>query len=170
MQRKALADFVRRLELALVPPTQEMPGLYGWEPLPLDQFLDGLDIASVTARGKFLDVGCGIGTKLVLANNDGWQVTGLDIRPEFLAEAAKLCPEAALIEADAREFNSYGDYDFIYCYRPLVDDEAEDRLEEQIVSQLKTGAWLFLPHRAWLPGTERSDLHWMGTPLWRKAW
>lgn len=107
---------------------------------------------------------------MLIAREYGWRVTGLELRPELASAARRLLPEAEVIQADAMDFDRYGEFDFIYCYRPFKDDATEDALEERIITQLKTGAWLFLPHRNWLPHTERGELHWMGTPIWRKVW
>lgn len=166
-----LGRVIRQLEQAWLPPPPPIDlERYSWESLPLEQFLPGLLEAAVVKPGRFLDVGCGIGTKMLVAREFGYSVSGIEIYPEYAARARGMLPEAEIIEGDVEGFDRYGEYDFLYCYRPFKNDEREDALEDQIIGQMKTGAWLFLPHRNWLPGTERSGLHWMGTPLWRKAW
>ena len=165
-----LSAVIDRLERGWLPDSPQLDGLYAWEPLPLHQFLEGLDVASVVPPGRFLDVGCGIGTKLLIASQYGYEVSGLELRPEYLEAARRLVPEARLIQGDAMEFEGYGEFDFLYCYRPFVDDEQEDELERRMLVQLKVGAWIYLPHRSWLPIEARGDLHMMGTPIWRKAW
>ncbi|ESQ77275.1 bifunctional 2-polyprenyl-6-hydroxyphenol methylase/3-demethylubiquinol 3-O-methyltransferase UbiG [Asticcacaulis sp. AC402] len=52
--------------------------------------------------GHVLEVGCAAGNNLMLYADYGWQVTGVDILPEALAQARhNLGPDAQLIEASA---------------------------------------------------------------------
>lgn len=167
---RALQELIQVLETRWLPETEEIEGSYAWESLPMQEFIPGLEESLVVPPGKFLDVGCGIGSKLLVAQSYGFQVSGLEVRPEYVSVARIICPNADVILGDAMEFTRYGEYDFIYCYRPFKEDSKEDQLEDRIIAQMKSGAWVFLPHRNWLPQTERGNMHWMGTPIWRKAW
>jgi SAM-dependent methyltransferase len=87
---------------------------------------------------KFLDVGCGPGTKMQAARAlFGLNVAGLEIVPE-MAQAAR---EAALrvAEVDARSWLGYGEADVIFMNRPIVPPE---RLERHVMRLMKPGAVL----------------------------
>jgi SAM-dependent methyltransferase len=102
-------------------------GSYPYIPLPLAQFLAGMETARAhfaeidkhrAHPRRFLDAGCGIGTKLSLASNLGWDVTGLEFVPEYIEAAWELCSNAALLNVDVREFKEWRKFDLIYTYRP----------------------------------------------------
>ncbi|MEQ9638593.1 MAG: class I SAM-dependent methyltransferase [Alphaproteobacteria bacterium] len=67
----------------------------------LDIVIDIL-AATVPAKGRVLDLGCGTGFlgHLLHAKRDDIGFVGVDMKPESLAEAAKNVPGATLIEGD----------------------------------------------------------------------
>lgn len=127
---------------------------YGYEPLPLAPFIAALEIArSLIPNGRFLDVGCGIGTKLLLAHYLGWaDVTGVELRPEYAGPARRLMPEATIVEADAFGWDGYNEFDVVYSYRLCVPDDLEIALEERIASLCRPGTLLILPMGLTKPG------------------
>ncbi len=95
-------------------------------------------------NGRFLDVGCGIGTKLLLARFLGWgDVTGIELRPEYGEVARRLCPEADVFVADAFEWDGYGEFDVVFMYRPCIPDDLERHLEDRVLSLMKPNAHAF---------------------------
>lgn len=86
----------------------------------------------------FIDVGCGPGTKIRLAEQmfglDGY---GIDIVPAFVAEAQSCGVKAGLI--DAFEFNSYDAFDIVFANRPSTQ---QDELEKLICGAMRDGAVL----------------------------
>ena len=57
----------------------------------------------------------------------GFEVTGCDISPAMLAEAARKAPEATLFSADLRDLGRIGCFDLITCF----DDSLNYLLDEQ---------------------------------------
>lgn len=90
---------------------------------------------------KFVDVGCGIGSKLALAQAFGFVTYGVEIDPELAKIARRICYGGSMniIEGDALE-QDYGEYDVVYFYRPFAEEKLEKRLEQRIVTTAKPGA------------------------------
>lgn len=138
-----------------------------WMPFPIPQFISLLTDAVMAAppsQGarsygiydepygppKFLDVGCGPGTKIRLAQEMfGLRGFGIDIVPRFVAEAQAHGVNAAV--ADAFEFggdlpdleggakvvgqNGYADYQIVMVNRPSsLQDELEGLVMERMAS------------------------------------
>lgn len=80
---------------------------------------------------SFLDVGCGLGIKMLLASMKGWLVRGVDKNPEYLKIAKKMsfhlshldddkdCIADRIVEGDLLDYPYYGKMDCIYTYRPI---------------------------------------------------
>jgi 2-polyprenyl-3-methyl-5-hydroxy-6-metoxy-1,4-benzoquinol methylase len=124
------------------------PEMHAYETLPMDWFARMLDIAMAATTGRrYLEVGCGIGTKLVVAQWAGLEVHAIEARAQYAAAAQFMCPEAKVEIADARKYDGYGGFDIIYCYRPLIPDEAQIMLEDYMVARMKQDAVLMMPLR-----------------------
>ncbi len=120
---------------------------FAYDPLPVAIFLPGIRAASaMTAGRRFLDVGCGIGTKLALMAGLGWEVAGIDRHPPYIESALDLCPEAELTVADLRDTETF-DADLVYMYRPGVSDETASALEAHVEARVRPGTVLFFPTR-----------------------
>ncbi len=102
---------------------------------------------------RFLDVGCGGGTKVFAATRYFAQADGLELDPGY-ADAARrtlnrLGPtRSEIIKADALCFDRYADYDVIYFYRPLKSDLQLAELERRILETARPGTILVAPHDA----------------------
>lgn len=135
-------------------------------PFPNRLFCKNLEIAinylsdKVPVRKiRFIDVGCGLGTKLSLAALMGINdVTGIDINKKYLKIARKLLKEVSVsnmhnwkstkkfqplkfkaILADATTFN-YNKFDIIYWYDPIF--AGTGKIEDRIVATAKPGTVL----------------------------
>ena len=96
------------------------------------------------AGATFIDIGCGIGNKMLLASRYGFRTTGIDISPEYLAVAESLVKHGSyrsfdLIQADALTYD-YSNFDVIYFYCPCSDPKKEKTLERRIIDTAKSGA------------------------------
>ncbi len=86
-----------------------------------------LDQPTLTACGEvsglaILDVGCGEGRFCRKLSELGARTTGLDVTPEFIAEARRLHPGGSYVEASAESmpFES-GSFDLAVSYLTLID-------------------------------------------------
>ncbi|OAI39240.1 hypothetical protein AYO40_01335 [Planctomycetaceae bacterium SCGC AG-212-D15] len=117
-----------------------------------ENFLGRLhDYGCLEKRGRFLDVGCGLGEKVFLAYALGafTQCDGLEYDARTAAVAQFLFKQLGdsiyplqVFRADALSFDHYGDYDVIYMYRPLRDRARMRQLVTRIVEQLRPQAML----------------------------
>jgi SAM-dependent methyltransferase len=81
-----------------------------------------------TWRGtRVLDVACGTGNSFLPLMRRGLLVTGCDLSPAMLEEAARKAPGVALIEADMRQLPQLGEFDLVTCF----DDSLNHVLDEQ---------------------------------------
>jgi len=114
---------------------------YGWEPYSLAEFARLLDLAVPRVPvASCLGVGCGIGTKCLLAASRGLAVEGVERLPVLAAVARGL--GVTVHEADARTWDGYGNYGIVYVNCPLKDEDAEAVLEARIRSLMAPGAVL----------------------------
>jgi SAM-dependent methyltransferase len=101
----------------------------------------------------FLDAGCGIGTKCLIAAQHGLAAYGFDRVPEYVAEARRLG-----VSADpglAEMYQGYGQHGLVYVNHPLAcgpgcDDEAT--LEHYIHEQMAPGSVLMFMNYDLAPG------------------
>lgn len=171
---------INRLESVLCPLTvqatrrHEATGAYRFIPLSLDRFLEQLDVVRDELGGSsfsfqkhsFIDVGCGPGTKVVLAQECGFKAYGIELNSKYVRAAKRLlhgsvpkpylkrkhfATETAwidhisqwqrIIKGDGRK-HDYSPYDVIYFYCPMQrpGNEYEAALEGRLISTAKRGA------------------------------
>lgn len=98
----------------------------------------------------FLDMGCGVVTK-VSADSAIFDVAhGVDYMPECINHAYQFfdrvrANQSMIQQANALTFNRYGNYDVIYFYRPLKDTALASQMEKRILSQVASGTILVAP-------------------------
>ena len=147
-EREALHSAMHRLEQRWLPrrvPRNDV--WHAWDPLPFWEFLAGVrEAAGLTAGRRFLDIGCGIGTKLAVMHALGWTVAGVEKRKRYVNAAAELVPEAVIVHADVLDVDRF-DADLVYMYRPAVADELESRVEAHVLGRVTPGSVLFWPYR-----------------------
>lgn len=137
-----------------------------WMPFQPADFLAILFDCVPAMRGrKFIDVGCGPGTKMRLASQlYGLEPEGIEIHDAMAAEAGK---HGRVYHGDAGDTppEFYAGYDLIWLYRPFRDRTLEQRLEAWIMDEMKPGAilagggWEICPadHR-WVPVVDDWEL------------
>ena len=139
-------------------PEARAHGCFADIPMPLPQF-DMLMIAAYrlllaqgrTEGARFLDVGSGGGTKVLLASHYFAACDGLEYDTAYAAAGARamqlVAPETCrVMQGDGLTFEHYGDYDVIYFYRPLNEDALLARLEERIFTQARPGTIILAPY------------------------
>ncbi len=159
----AVADAAfRRLHRILNPLEQDAAaaeaGAYGDIGLPQSRFVAlahaAYRVGLAQGRGTmdFLDVGCGMGLKLLTAAAYFDGVAGIELDPGFAERArdflgAAALPKWTVVQGDARAFGSYGAFDVIYMFRPLEAQEAMAELEAHVVEGLAPGTLVIGPYR-----------------------
>jgi SAM-dependent methyltransferase len=105
------------------------------------------DVMAETNGPKFLDVGCGIGTKMMIAEAlYRLDVYGIEIdEPMARLAASHWSGKNVVYNHDALASSCkafYTDADIIWLYRPFRDPDTESRLEDLITENMKPGAIL----------------------------
>lgn len=139
------------------PDARDRDKSYADIPLPGDLFVELLTTAQrlLLAQGhagpmRFLDVGCGAGSKLVIANGAFEKVHGFDFNPAYVEKGRAFLqrcglPDAGIQRADALDYDDYGAWDVIYFYRPLKDPTLAARMEARVLEQARPGAVIIAP-------------------------
>ncbi|MBW2078278.1 MAG: class I SAM-dependent methyltransferase [Deltaproteobacteria bacterium] len=107
-----------------------------------------LDILNRKDRARFLDVGCGIGTKVFITSTLFAGADGVEVDRNYIEIAKKIHASSSreftknikFIGGDALKFSYYEDYDVIYLYRPFNDPRRQNELEEKIAREAKENA------------------------------
>lgn len=133
-------------------------GRHGDLPYPFTGFLRMMQLVRrvALAMGRtspvsFLDMGCGVGLKLVQAAEYFEVVHGVEYdaaRAEVadtLIQRSRRAQDRAMV-GDALTFDDYGSYDVIYAYKPLSDAELLQQMERRIMAQARPGTIVILPY------------------------
>ena len=96
---------------------------------------------------RLLDVGCGIGNVLLIAEQFGFEVYGIEKDEYPFKVAAKLIGEDRIAQADIWNYENYGEYEVIYYYRPFSGRIQQLRFEKLIEDTMKTGGILIANHK-----------------------
>lgn len=157
-------------------------GEFDYIPFNNDMFLEQLDATKSMiyggrerpqARLHFVDVGCGVGSKVILAQDYFSRCSGIEITPTYAEVATTLLAacmrsrytgavQGGIIEGDARTID-YRLFDVIYFYCPMADSDKQFVLEEQIVKTAKVGAYI-------IANNKRHPSLWTDNPRLRRAW
>jgi SAM-dependent methyltransferase len=107
---------------------------------------------------RFLDVGCGAGNKVWIAQALGFEAYGLEINPKYAEIAGECVGTNRILCHDGISFPDYDDYDVIYFYNPMPSSE----LESAILANARKGAIIYhaiglqkQPNRAFVRLTPR---------------
>lgn len=135
-------------------------------------FLTNSDSEQLTNEPlSFLDIGCGIGNILLVAELMEFTVEGLEKDEYPFSVAAKLIGQEKVVQADIWEYDHYHTFDVIYYFRPFHEGNLERRFERFIEDQLKPGG-ILIANRKMDNGIESDPrfcrLH-PEMPIWQKA-
>lgn len=94
-------------------------------------------------KPSFIDAGCGLGVKLIIADGMGFNVTGLEIDRKVIKRAEEIFyPKRLNIKCQNILDHDYSEYDVIYFYCPFHNGKKQVEFEQRIHSQMKPGAYL----------------------------
>jgi trans-aconitate methyltransferase len=130
------------------------PDCTGFLPYPVEPFRRLLAAVRAHVTGTFCDLGAGIGTKVLIAAQLGYQATGIEIRQDYLAEATRI--GADVRPGDVRTTEARG-YDVVYLNHPLAGADAEAALERRVQAELSPGAVLITVNS---PSPPPHGAHW----------
>lgn len=102
---------------------------------------------------RFLDVGCGGGSKVLAASAYFSQCHGMEYDRDY-ARAGQTMIETTnadtchVFHGDGLTFDGYDDYDVIYFYRPLYKDDLLEKMEDRVFSNVRRGTVILAPYTA----------------------
>lgn len=91
---------------------------------------------------RFIDIGCGIGNVMLMAELLDFAVYGIEKDEVPFQVAVKLLGEELVAQDDIWEFERFGDFDVIYYFRPFSDQGLQTRFEKMVEDELKPGGIL----------------------------
>jgi hypothetical protein len=103
------------------------------------------DVVAETAGPVFLDVGCGSGTKMTLAQEIyGLTPWGIELDPTMAEQAEARFPYAIIHNTalDSLCNTFYTSADIVWMYRPFRDPDKQAELEKVVMERMKHGAIL----------------------------
>jgi SAM-dependent methyltransferase len=129
---------------------------------------------------RFLDVGCGTGNVMLVAEALGFIPSGIEYNPALVLRAPYPRFETyaagngrGIYQQDAFQFGHYGDFDVVYLFCPVKNDSLEVRLENLIESQLKQGAFYIANTKKDKTLMTNPRFEFLGAesrlPIWRKT-
>jgi len=89
-----------------------------------------------------IDIGCGIGNILLLAEALEFDVFGIEKDPASLQIARNLVGETQVEEGDIWTFEGLADFDVVYYFRPFCEKTKQLKFERLVEQQCKPGAIL----------------------------
>ena len=101
----------------------------------------GKDLSCV----RFVDVGCGFGNVMLLAEQFGFQVFGIEKDEASLKVASEFFHHQQLIKEDLRFFNGYDSFDVVYYFCPLTTGQRE--FEESLEDAISPGTILIANYK-----------------------
>lgn len=115
---------------------------YAFVPFPCGAFVDliteAFSILGSDTSKKFLDIGCGIGTKVILAC-PLFDSYGIEYDEKYCEKAKSLgINRVGLV--DAMLFDKYDQFDLLYYYRPMHDSVKYREFESKVHAEMKPGA------------------------------
>ena len=146
-QHNALLELIARLETHITPRGLNDPDWYDWISLPLTTYLNGM--RSIRAhlgpgRHHYLEVGSGIGTKLILAHALGHHATGIEHHQPYVQVSRRLAPHCPVIHANALDKDgAYHNADIIYNYSIATDQDQHHQINQLITHRMRRGAIYF---------------------------
>lgn len=166
----ALSRLVEMYERTYVDCNDSSPhqkeGCYKYIPLSNRLFLEQLEIVRELFPGycSFIDVGCGIGSKVALADILGFNAFGIELNKRYCLYASRLlCGRQGsrtnehIINKNAFD-HKYDKYDVIYFYCPFQDSKQEIKLENYLYQSAKSGAIIiansYKAHSLWEDSTK----------------
>ena len=159
--RKKLLELINQLEVQIYEPLYNQKyydkGHWDYVSYSHDNFIQDLKQAyhflGEAENLKFIDIGCGIGTKVLIASQF-FQASGIELNQNYFKIARKvnahkkfhkfgryekLGTKNNIINGDAFE-HDYSKYDVLYFFRPMNKEQLQIRLEKKIFKEMKVGA------------------------------
>lgn len=131
----------------------------------VDLVLEAFFVLGQDKSKKFLDVGSGIGSKVILAS-PFFDAYGIDYNEKYVEKAKQIGMNRVGL-VNALEFDRYDNFDLIYYYRPIANMEKYGIFENMVYTQMKPGS-LVAPMFTYFNWDEKPDIEKISQYLYRK--
>ena len=98
--------------------------------------------AGVEAAPAFLDIGCGTGNILVIAEQFGFEVYGFEKDDHPVQVARRFIGAERVTQEDIWRFADYDRFDVVYYFCPFSDGATQQRFEVMVEARMRPGAIL----------------------------
>ncbi len=124
---------------------------YPFVPMDTRQVFDQVGIVADYLRKKwgrevsdcsFLDIGCGTGNVLVIAEQFEFDVYGFEKDEHPVKVAKRFIGEDRVTQEDIWAYEGYRKFDVVYYFCPFSDGETQRRFEEMVEEKMKPGSIL----------------------------
>jgi SAM-dependent methyltransferase len=148
------------------------PEMWRWSPLELWEFDRMLTVARQLLPGlrevTFCEAGCGIGTKLYLAEHyHDLRATGFEISDDYLEKARALGVDARHMDLRTDSPN-WGAFDIVYTARPFKVDDVESAWEQSVCEAMRPGAVIMMAYTSYKPYSWQCYYRAPFRGVWRK--
>jgi 2-polyprenyl-3-methyl-5-hydroxy-6-metoxy-1,4-benzoquinol methylase len=130
-----------------------------------DFIADALSRRGIALGARILDAGCGIGSHALELARRGYAVSGVDLSPQFIAEAQRRARRAALPVSfkvgDILALSAAETYDAILCrgvLNDLLDDASRREVFRSFARVLRSRGVLVLDVREWGATVDRKTM------------
>jgi len=96
---------------------------------------------------RFLDIGCGIGNVLLIAEQFGFNVYGIEKDHYPCSVARRLIGEEKIEQYDIWTYGGLAEFEVLYYFRPFSGREQQLRFEKLVEDSMKKGAILIANHK-----------------------
>ena len=121
------------------------PGELPWLPYPSEEFNALMVWVRIHAQvnATYFELGAGIGTKVLMAQQGGFRASGVEICELYAAKARQLGAAVQLGDVRSeRTLEQVALSDVVYMNHPLADRLEEFKLEQAVQARLRPGAIL----------------------------
>jgi len=133
---------IDRFYLSLYRKAKRIGGFKDRNNTPLDNKFDAIPVGTFITSifekylkgSKFVDIGCGFGNIVRLAEKFGMDASGIEIQTKY----KEYHKDISVVYGDAKKFN-YSNLDVIYMYRPMVKDKDMYDIISQIFKTANVG-------------------------------
>lgn len=118
---------------------------YPFVPMDTRQAYDQIKMAQglvSTQSPTFIDVGCGIGNVMLMAELMDFEVYGIEKDAYPFKIARKLMGEECVSQDDIWQFDRFDQFDVIYYFRPFSEKKLQFKFEKMMEDKLKPGGVL----------------------------
>jgi 2-polyprenyl-3-methyl-5-hydroxy-6-metoxy-1,4-benzoquinol methylase len=146
---------------------------YPFVPMDTRQAYDQVKLAHSLVSLKnptFIDVGCGIGNIMLMAELMGFQAYGIEKDPYPFEIAKKLMGHESVSQDDIWEFERFAEFDVIYYFRPFSEKSLQEKFEKLMEEQLRPGGILIANRKMNMDIDDNPDFTRIDEmmPVWQK--